>query len=204
MNRRINLMLMAALFAATMLVVGGCSSGSAPVTDTPGPDTAVASKPKTQPKPKPQVTEETITPKAATTSSDANADRGDMVTGDTATTAASSEGLASLLKTIYFDFDKSDITSDAAATLDANKDNLLAYPAARIRIEGHCDERGTNEYNLALGERRANATKRYMADAGVDPNRMDTISYGEERPVDPASNEAAWAKNRRAEFRVVE
>ncbi|PLX42439.1 MAG: peptidoglycan-associated lipoprotein [Deltaproteobacteria bacterium] len=123
---------------------------------------------------------------------------------DHTNSTANGDGLASLLNTIFFDFDKSDITSEAAATLDANKDNLLSYPAARVRIEGHCDERGTNEYNLALGERRANATKRYLADAGVDPNRMDTISYGEERPVDPASNEAAWAKNRRAEFKVIE
>ena len=72
--------------------------------------------------------------------------------------------------------------------------------SVRSQIEGHCDERGTNEYNLALGERRANAAKQYLTTAGVSAGRLSTISYGEERPLDPGRNEAAWARNRRAHF----
>jgi peptidoglycan-associated lipoprotein len=105
------------------------------------------------------------------------------------------------LQPVYFEYDKAVITPEAQETLKKNRDFLMAHPELRVLIEGHCDERGTNEYNLALGERRAAATRRFLTDLGVDPNRMDLISYGEERPVDPASNEAAWAKNRRAEFK---
>jgi len=72
-----------------------------------------------------------------------------------------------------------------------------------LRIEGHCDERGTIEYNLALGERRANSVKNYLVNYGIDPNRLTTISYGEERPKDPRHNEEAWAKNRRVEFVII-
>ena len=85
-------------------------------------------------------------------------------------------------------------------TLSRNAQHLQATPGVRIRIEGHCDERGTTEYNLALGERRAKSTYQYLMDLGVDPNRMGVVSYGEEQPLDPRNNEEAWALNRRAEF----
>jgi peptidoglycan-associated lipoprotein len=84
--------------------------------------------------------------------------------------------------------------------LKANSAFLKKFPNIKIQIEGHCDERGTNEYNLALGERRANSTKKYLLSLGVSENRMSTISYGEEKPMDSAHNEEAWAKNRRAHF----
>ena len=108
------------------------------------------------------------------------------------------------LKRIHFDFDKSNITDQAAATLRMNAEWLAANPGARVQIEGHCDERGTNEYNMALGSRRAKSAHEYLRSLGVDAGRMSTISYGEELPLDPGSNEEAWAKNRRAEFRVSE
>lgn len=104
------------------------------------------------------------------------------------------------LKEIYFDFDKSDIRPEAARTLDANIDWMKSNPAALILIEGHCDERGTNEYNLALGERRAKATMKYLVTRGVAEARITTISYGEERPVCVGHTETCWAKNRRANF----
>ena len=101
---------------------------------------------------------------------------------------------------IYFDFDKYDLRTDARATLDRKASFLNQNSSVRVQIEGHCDERGTEEYNLALGERRANAAKQYLTTAGISAGRLSTISYGEERPLDPGHNEAAWAKNRRDHF----
>ncbi|NWF91821.1 MAG: peptidoglycan-associated lipoprotein Pal [Syntrophaceae bacterium] len=103
-----------------------------------------------------------------------------------------------LLKDIHFDFDKYDIRPGDAEILKQNAALLSRFPKVKIQIEGHCDERGTEAYNLALGERRANSTKKYLISLGISPDRISTISYGEERPVDPGHNEEAWAKNRRA------
>ena len=105
---------------------------------------------------------------------------------------------SSLLKDIHFEFDKYDIRPADAAILKGNADLLKKYHKVKVQIEGHCDERGTVEYNLALGERRANSTRDYLVSIGVSPERISTISYGKEKPLDPAHNEEAWAKNRRA------
>ena len=99
---------------------------------------------------------------------------------------------------VFFAFDSAALDDAARAVLDKQAAWLLAHPDLTVTIEGHADERGTREYNLALGERRAAAVKNYLAAKGVSPDRMLTISYGEERPVDPGHNEAAWALNRRA------
>ncbi len=104
---------------------------------------------------------------------------------------------------IYFDFDKSDLKPDARAILDKKAAWLRANPEYSIRIEGNCDERGTIEYNLALGERRAVAAKDYLVALGISGDRIATLSYGEERPADPGHNEQAWAKNRRDEFKLL-
>ena len=103
-----------------------------------------------------------------------------------------------LLKDIHFDFDRYDIRRGDEEILKENAALLKKYPKTKIQIEGHCDERGTVEYNLALGERRANNTKKYLVSLGIAPNRISTISYGKEKPLDPGRNEEAWAKNRRA------
>ena len=103
-----------------------------------------------------------------------------------------------LLKDIHFDFDKYDIRPGDTEILKENGTLLKKYPKVKIQIEGHCDERGSVEYNLALGERRANSTKKYLTSLGISPDRISIISYGEERPADPGHNEEAWAKNRRA------
>jgi len=103
---------------------------------------------------------------------------------------------------IYFDFDKSELKPEAQAVLEKKAAWLRAHPEYKVRIEGNCDERGTNEYNLALGERRANAAFKYLNALGISADRMTTISYGEERPADPRHNEEAWAKNRRDEFKL--
>ena len=107
------------------------------------------------------------------------------------------------LQTVYFDFDKYNLRSDAKTALDANASLLQQYSTVTIKIEGHCDERGTVEYNLSLGEKRAKAVMDYLTGLGIGASRVTVISYGKERPVDAGHNEAAWAKNRRAEFRVV-
>ena len=99
---------------------------------------------------------------------------------------------------IYFDTDKYDIDATDQVALRAQAEWLQRYPAKRATIEGHADERGTREYNIALGERRATAAKNYLVSLGVDASRLNTVSYGKERPVALGSNEAAWAQNRRA------
>jgi peptidoglycan-associated lipoprotein len=104
------------------------------------------------------------------------------------------------LRDVFFDFDRSTIGPEAARTLDANVDWLKANTTALILIEGHCDERGTTAYNLALGDRRAKATHDYLVKRGVAATRITTISYGEERPVCTEHNEACWSRNRRAHF----
>jgi len=111
--------------------------------------------------------------------------------------------LAHIFKPIYFDFDRYDIKPEAAVILRGVADYLLKTDTKRlVMIEGHCDERGTREYNLILGEQRALSARRYLVQLGVSPNRIFTISYGEDVPADPGHNEAAWAKNRRCEFKI--
>lgn len=105
---------------------------------------------------------------------------------------------------IYFDTDKYDIDSEDVAALQAQAAWLQRYPNTTATIEGHCDERGTRDYNLALGERRANAAKNYLVSLGIDASRLRTVSYGKERPVALGSDEAAWAQNRRAATIVID
>ena len=100
--------------------------------------------------------------------------------------------------TAYFDFDKSNVRADAASVLQKQAAWLKTYPKVTITIEGHCDERGTREYNLALGERRANSSKEYLVSQGIDASRISTISYGKERPVCTVSDEGCWQQNRRS------
>ncbi len=99
---------------------------------------------------------------------------------------------------IYFDTDKSDVDAEDQATLQSQATYLKQFANVRVTIEGHADERGTREYNLALGERRANSAKNYLASLGIDAGRISTISYGKERPEATGSDESSWAKNRRA------
>lgn len=106
------------------------------------------------------------------------------------------------LKDIYFDFDKYDIRPGDAEILTKNYEWFTANPGG-VKVEGNCDERGTVEYNLVLGQKRADAAKGYLAKLGADAGRLDTVSYGKERPVDPGHNEEAWAKNRRVHFESI-
>jgi peptidoglycan-associated lipoprotein len=108
-----------------------------------------------------------------------------------------------LIKDIHFDFDQYDIRPGDGEILKENAILLKKFPQVKIQIEGHCDERGTIEYNLALGERRAISTKNYLISLGISSDRISTISYGKEKPLDPGHNEEAWAKNRRAHSIIV-
>jgi peptidoglycan-associated lipoprotein len=110
---------------------------------------------------------------------------------------------SSLLKDIHFDFDKYDVLPGDGDILKNTAALLMKYPSVKIQVEGHCDERGTAEYNLALGERRASSAKKYLVSLGVAEGRISTISYGKEKPVDPGHTEEAWTKNRRDHFIVL-
>lgn len=107
------------------------------------------------------------------------------------------------LERVYFSFDQFTLTNKARSVLDANAVILKSSHALKVSIEGHCDSRGSDEYNLALGERRAHVVKNYLVSLGIAPDRFETISYGEELPADSAMTESAWAMNRRAEFKII-
>jgi len=110
---------------------------------------------------------------------------------------------AAVLSTIYFDYDADELRDDARASLDEKIRILNANPGLRIRISGHCDDRGSDEYNIALGRRRSETAKRYLTDRGIDASRIETVTFGRERPAVMGSSEDAWAKNRRDEFEII-
>ena len=114
---------------------------------------------------------------------------------------AGEAGMASSdLQTVYFSFDSYSLTNETKTQLKANINWLKANATAKVQVEGHCDEKGTVEYNMALGDRRANATRNFLVKSGIEKGRIDTISYGKERPADSGHDESAWSKNRRAIF----
>lgn len=152
---------------------------------------------------------------SSTAGNEARAGEGERGGTKEATTGASSlkemqEGkppitpASSPLKDVMFDFDRYDLSADARATLRANADWLRSNPSARVEIEGHCDERGTNEYNLALGAKRAQAAREFLSSLGISPDRLSTISYGEEIPVCREHDEQCWKQNRRARFVILQ
>lgn len=108
------------------------------------------------------------------------------------------------LATVYFDYDRAVIRDDARSVLDGNSSWLKKFKTAKILVEGHCDERGTEEYNLALGEKRAKAAQDYLLSTGIGSDRVKIISYGKSQPLNPGHDESAWQMNRRAQFLVVE
>ncbi len=123
--------------------------------------------------------------------------------GGNSASAITAAVTAELGTMIHFDLDKDLIKDEDKPILDAKAAIMKANPALRIRISGHADDRGSDEYNLVLGNKRSLAAKRYLEGKGIDGSRIDVTSFGEERPIDPADNEAAWAKNRRDEFEII-
>ncbi|MFC1849942.1 peptidoglycan-associated lipoprotein Pal [candidate division CSSED10-310 bacterium] len=122
---------------------------------------------------------------------------------DDATEMRRDRELLAALEDINFEYDKYSLTDEARSVLAKNAVFLKRNLSVRVQIEGHCDERGTTEYNLALGQKRADAARQYLVMMGVNGDRMSTISYGEERPLDSGQDEVAWAKNRRAHFDII-
>jgi len=161
---------------------------------------ACSSKPKPAPAPAPTPapvstpTVVTTEPAPAPTAPTPKVDKGDLI--------GSLSEVSSYLKPAFFDYDKADVRSDARDVLAANATWLKKYASVRFTIEGHADERGTSQYNLALGDRRANAAKDYLVSLGVDASRIKTVSYGKERPFATGHDEDSWQKNRRAHFVV--
>ncbi len=113
---------------------------------------------------------------------------------------SSDQGNALGLQTVHFQYDSNTLSAEAKSVLKSDAQILKDHPAVHVQIEGHCDQRGGIQYNIALGERRAESAKHYLEDQGVPSGRIATISYGKERPIDSAETEAAYAKNRRANF----
>lgn len=112
-----------------------------------------------------------------------------------------SSSSSSGLRSVYYDYDQALVRSDSAVILESNSAWLKANPGRNVSVEGHCDERGSNEYNLALGQRRADSSRDYLTNLGVNPSNLRTVSFGEEKPVCYEHDESCWWKNRRADFR---
>jgi peptidoglycan-associated lipoprotein len=182
-SRAFTRLLAAPLALVVVLACGGKKQPEqpAPQPSTPAPQpTAPAPQPAPQPPPPAQPTEDPAAAAARVTAA---------LLGEVATM-------------IHFEFDMSDIRPDDRTVLDRKAAILGANSGLRVRISGHADERGSDEYNLALGSRRAAAAKTYLVNKGIDASRIETVSFGEERPLDPGHDENAWAANRRDEFEV--
>lgn len=174
------------------LLVNGCAKKQAVKTEEPAPPPAAAPAKPAEPSPAPPAGEQVVQPQPVEES---------RVPEGKAEEAPITE--AAGLQAIYFDYDSFALSSQARDILAKNADILRNRKGVRIQLEGHTDERGSDEYNLALGEKRAAAAKNYLVTMGVPSNSLSVITYGEERPAVPGSDEQAWAKNRRVEFVIV-
>ena len=182
--------LFVAIVVGLLLTSTGCKKKAAP--ETPQDDISAPSTPPTRSeptdvssRPRPRVDDATPDPL------DAEIKEADQHARD-----------AGMIGDIYFDFDRYDLKEESRQRLQKNAEFLKSRPNFVVTIEGHCDERGTNDYNIALGDRRANAAKDYLISLGVSANRLRTVSYGEERPTCTESNESCWWRNRRGEFHL--
>lgn len=177
-----------------LTIFTGCAEKKSVVTNSAAQEQEVAPAQKAAQPTDASKLSNTINPNDSTNQNDTT--RGQSASVETTATPETS------VRDINFDFDSSIIRPDAREILKVNADFLLKNRAATIVIEGHCDERGTAEYNMALGQRRAQETKKYLVNLGIKESTIRTISYGEERPLDPGNTEEAWAKNRRAHFLI--
>ena len=175
--------------AAVAFFVAACETASQTSTDSAGESSS-----------------STASTSASTTSTSSSGSSGSSSSSSSSSSASSAaaaatsaeDALAKIGNTVYFGYDSSALSDDAQATLMRQAGFLRGNPSLTVTIEGHCDERGTREYNLALGERRATSARDYLLAQGVDPARIRVISYGKERPVASGSTEQSWSKNRRA------
>lgn len=191
-----NLFYVVALFSVAMFMTAGCATQEVVKKDEGIVPSAVA---KQTDQSKPTVT----SPKQATTTPATQvATSNTLAPGQQAQKSSSTSQLQFALEKIYFDFDSANLAEAARNTLTKNATVLMKDSSAKIRIEGNCDERGSAEYNLALGERRAKSAQQYLITLGIKPDRLSIISYGKEKPASQGNDEASMAKNRRDEFVV--
>ncbi len=183
MNRRMNALMVLAVLLT--MVVGACAKKQPPVARPMPPPSANTNTPPPPPSP---VSEPVLVPPEPLKDDAIGSKSLDDLNRD------------SPLKPLFFDLDSSEVSTDGQQTLQANAAVLKKYPAWQVTIEGHCDERGTAEYNLALGERRALSAKTYLVSLGIPADKVRTVSYGKEFPFDAAHDDGAWSKNRRAHF----
>jgi peptidoglycan-associated lipoprotein len=196
--KRLPLLLLGGLVAVALAACGGGSKPE-PVTPAAGPNAdslAAAQKARDDSMAAAQA--------EADRKAKEEAERRQRMADSLAALGRTTEAVKTILATmIHFDYDKAIIRGGDAAVLDQKVGILQANAALRIRISGHCDERGSDEYNLALGNRRATAAKQYLTSHGIDASRIETVSYGEERPIAQGHTEEAWAQNRRDEFEIL-
>jgi peptidoglycan-associated lipoprotein len=196
--KRLPLLLLGGLVAVTLAACGGSKpEPPAPAATGPNADSLAAAQ---------KAHEDSLAAAQAEADRKAKeeAERRQRMADSLAALGRSTEAVKTILATlIHFDFDKSIIRGGDAAVLDQKVAILQANAALRIRISGHCDERGSDEYNLALGNRRSTAAKQYLTSHGIDASRIETVSYGEERPIAQGHTEEAWAQNRRDEFEIL-
>lgn len=190
MLRRYRLLIFVLSLAAAG--AGACAKKQPPVArpTPPPPGSTTTAKPPTPPEPVEEPAPVTVPPEPGVESS------------DLASSSLDEINKRGILQPVFFDFDSAEVSADAQQVLAKNAEILKQNPTWIVSIEGHCDERGTAEYNLALGERRALSVRTYLVSLGIAPDRLRTVSYGKEFPFDPGHNEAAWARNRRAHFVV--
>lgn len=203
MKSRVTILGLAVLLCLALIMIGGCAKKTKvaiePAVSTPeqpaatAPGSATGGTPGER-KPAPAIQEEGVGDLAMKESA---------VVKDAASETAGLPGKSAVdFADITFDFDRYDLSAEARQTLKQHADWLLKNTNYTVVVEGHCDDRGTTEYNLALGQKRAAEAMKFLADLGVDAGRIKIISYGEEMPLDPAHTEEAWAKNRRGHFVV--
>jgi peptidoglycan-associated lipoprotein len=168
------------LFAASTALLGACKKKTTPVVPPPTPANAGGGEP-------------TRNPTSTPTSDNGAAERARV---------AAARAREIVLTPVYFEYDADELREDARASLDEKLKVMNANPSLRLRISGHCDDRGSDEYNIALGRRRAEIAKRYLTDRGIDASRIETTTFGRERPAMQGSGEDVWAKNRRDEFEI--
>jgi len=195
--KRLPLLLLSCVAAAVLVACGGGAKPEPPAPQGPNADSIAAAE---------KARQDSMA--AAQAEADRlarlEAERRQHIADSLAALGRTSEAVKTILATmIHFDYDKAIVRGGDAGVLDQKVGILQANPGLRIRISGHCDERGSDEYNLALGNRRATAAKQYLVSHGIDASRIETASYGEERPIDPAHDENAWAQNRRDEFEIL-
>ena len=187
-----------ALFAVAFFVAA-CETASQTSTDSAGDTTASSTSSTASASGSSSTSSTASSSSGSASSSSGSASSGSSSSGSVAGNITSAaDTLATIGNTVYFSYDSAALDGNSKGTLFRQAAFLNANPALTVTIEGHCDERGTREYNLALGERRAAAARDYLLAQGVDPARIKVISYGKERPVMAGSNEKSWAKNRRA------